>query len=116
MIRTPPRGSIGIPASAPAITPAPSGLPDDLKELPSGTGVKLIARGRLDPNGRRKNGPVEVYDRSRFFAVTGRRVPGTPARVAQCQDALAALQRRLAPPTREPPPGPAAGGGLDGPD
>ena len=84
---------------------------------PSGTGVKLICRGQLDPKGRKRHERIEIYDRSRFFALTGRQVPGTPPQIAACQDALSALQRRLTPPVRcsdsdviEP------GSGLDGPD
>ena len=37
---------------------------------PSGTGVHIIARGRL-PEGRRRKGRVEMYDQGRFFTVTG---------------------------------------------
>lgn len=46
---------------------------------PSGRGVKFIARGRLDGGGKRRNGygadkagAVEIYDRGRFFTITGR--------------------------------------------
>ena len=37
---------------------------------PSGTGIHLIARGRLPEGGRRK-GDVEMYDSGRFFTMTG---------------------------------------------
>lgn len=37
----------------------------------SGTGVHVIVRGEL-PKGRRRKGPIEVYDRDRFFVVTGK--------------------------------------------
>ena len=36
----------------------------------SGTGVHIIAKGALPPGGRRK-GPIEMYDRARFFVMTG---------------------------------------------
>lgn len=37
---------------------------------PSGTGVHIICKGHLPDGGRRKNN-VEMYDKSRFFTVTG---------------------------------------------
>jgi putative DNA primase/helicase len=84
---------------------------------PSGTGVKLIVRGRLDPKGRRRNGQIEVYDRSRFFALTGYRLPNTPNRVIDRPNDLSALQKRLAAPSGDPRPDPPAGcGAFDGPD
>lgn len=44
---------------------------------PSGRGLHVLARAELPPGGRRK-GRVEMYDRGRFFTVTGRHLPGTP--------------------------------------
>lgn len=38
---------------------------------PSGTGVHIIVRGSLPEGGRRK-GQIEMYDRGRYFTVTGR--------------------------------------------
>jgi len=44
---------------------------DSYTELsPSGKGYHIIGRGKLPPRGRR-NGQVEMYDRGRFFTVTG---------------------------------------------
>lgn len=37
---------------------------------PSGTGIRIFARGTL-PNGWRKRGRVEMYDRARYLTVTG---------------------------------------------
>jgi len=41
----------------------------------SGTGVHILGYGTLPPGGRRK-GKVEMYDRDRFFVVTGQHVSG----------------------------------------
>jgi putative DNA primase/helicase len=41
----------------------------------SGKGLHVIVRGNLPPGGRRK-GNVEMYDRSRFFVLTGDALPG----------------------------------------
>ncbi len=56
---------------------------------PSGTGVKLIGKGKLPGKGK-NYGKVEIYDRGRFFALTGQRLPG-PASPQPWQEALDAL-------------------------
>jgi primase-polymerase (primpol)-like protein len=44
---------------------------DGYAELsPSGEGVHVVVRGKVPPGGNRR-GPVEMYDRERFFTVTG---------------------------------------------
>jgi putative DNA primase/helicase len=40
---------------------------------PSGTGIHIICRGSLPP-GRRRKGPIEMYDADRYFTVTGVRI------------------------------------------
>ena len=40
---------------------------------PSGRGLHILIQGRLPGHGR-KQGPIEVYDRRRFFTVTGQRI------------------------------------------
>lgn len=58
---------------------------------PSGRGVHVLVRGTL-PGGRgRKSGQVEVYDRARYFTVTGQRVKGSPPNVERRQDVLGAF-------------------------
>jgi hypothetical protein len=61
---------------------------------PSCTGVKLVARAKL-PGRRCRKGKVELYDRGRYFALTGRPLGGAPADVRPAQDALDALYREL---------------------
>lgn len=58
---------------------------------------------RRDPWGTGRGG-IEMYRRARFFALTGRRVPGTPATVEPRELELANLYHELYPPT---PPAPA---------
>lgn len=41
----------------------------------SGQGLHVICKGVLPPGGRRKGG-IEMYDRSRFFVMTGKALPG----------------------------------------
>jgi hypothetical protein len=59
---------------------------------PSGTGVKLVGLFELAPmSGHQKilneetGEAIEVYDRGRFFTVTGRQLPGTPSEVRNIQ-------------------------------
>ena len=77
---------------------------------PSGTGVKIFLRGRkpgfapcakkdIDPDGF---GELELYDKARYFAVTGDLWPGSATDVADCQVALDELCTRLWPQETRP--------------
>ena len=61
---------------------------------PSGLGVHILARGELPP-GRRRTHAVELYDRDRYFTVTGHHVSGTARTVEQRSAELRALHDRL---------------------
>ena len=72
---------------------------------PSGTGLKIFLSGRkpdfarcsakdIDPDGF---GELELYDKARYFAVTGDRWVSSPTEVMDCQTALDALCERLWP-------------------
>lgn len=77
---------------------------------PSGRGVKLFlqatkqtfAKCRRDGFGPDGNGEIELYDQSRFFAVTGRTLAASPPEVADRQAELDSLCQRLWPQTVEP--------------
>lgn len=58
---------------------------------PSGRGLHVICRGKLPENTRRKRGPLEIYDRERYFTITGRPYPGSPTTIAQRTDILTSL-------------------------
>jgi len=60
---------------------------------PSGTGLKIFTRGTL-PNGGLKTKHVEVYDRLRYFTVTGRK-HGSQTEVREAQDALNNLVEKI---------------------
>ena len=64
---------------------------------PSGTGVHIIVKGALPP-GRRREGPIEMYDVARFFTVTGAHVEGTPGLVEERSGELQELHEALFPP------------------
>lgn len=89
---------------------------------PSGTGVKLVLAGALPPGGRRRDGPVEVYDAGRFFTLTGHLVPGAPGDIRDRHGAFLAFYHRALPPadpSGPTDPGPVAafpGAGLTDPE
>jgi putative DNA primase/helicase len=64
---------------------------------PSGTGGKILALGKL-PQGRRRTGQLEMYSETRFFTITGNRLPGTPKTVEPRQNELLQLHARIFPP------------------
>jgi primase-polymerase (primpol)-like protein len=74
---------------------------------PSATGTHTFVRATLPPGGKRA-GAVELYDRARFFTLTGARLDYLPPTVEERQAPLAALHARLFPPA--PPAPPAASG------
>jgi hypothetical protein len=57
---------------------------------PSSTGVHIIVRRQL-PEGGRKKENVEIYDRLRFFCVTGQHLEGTPQDIRPAQNAINGL-------------------------
>ncbi|MDP9383417.1 MAG: hypothetical protein M3Q29_25395 [Chloroflexota bacterium] len=81
---------------------------------PSGRGVKLVCQDLAPHNGKngrngRHPGQVEMYDRERFFALTGNVLPGYST-IRNCQLQLEGLYAREWPAKREqpaavPPPG-----------
>lgn len=51
---------------------------------PSGTGVKIFVRGSLPEPGKGIKRPeIEVYDRDRFFTITGLHLPGSPSTIEE---------------------------------
>jgi hypothetical protein len=57
---------------------------------PSGTGVKIFVQATLPRAGVNKH-CIEIYDRGRFFTVTGWHVPGTPDTIEPRQSRIEAL-------------------------
>lgn len=70
------------------------GLDSYAEASPSGTGLKVFVRGELPP-GRRRKGPIEMYDRGRFFTTTGHHLANVPATVNGRQEELAQLHQRV---------------------
>ncbi len=61
---------------------------------PSGTGLHILLMGNW-PEGRNRKGQIEVYDRGRFFTMTGRHLEGTPRTIESRQEQLLALGARV---------------------
>lgn len=79
---------------------------------PSGEGLKLITRGKLPGGGKRRGGfgdggGVEVYDRLRYFTITGRRFPECDGAIGYADEGLAELYATLSEPKPAPEPAPA---------
>ncbi len=65
---------------------------------PSGTGVKVFLKANKPGSRCRKaceDGEIEIYDRDRFFTVTGQRLDGVPATVEIRQEQLDAVYRAV---------------------
>lgn len=59
---------------------------------PSGTGLKIFICGTLPEDARQgKVFKLEIYDRKRYFTVTGRHLPSTPLTVEHREERLRAL-------------------------
>ncbi|OYR49684.1 hypothetical protein DJ73_17420 [Halorubrum sp. Ea1] len=54
---------------------------------PSGTGYHILVTGTL-PEGRNRAGDLELYERSRFFTVTGDHVASTPTTITARSDVV----------------------------
>jgi putative DNA primase/helicase len=67
---------------------------------PSGTGVHILLRAAL-PGTRRRKGHVEMYDRARYFCVTGDHMRGCPATIEERQTKLDQLYAMLFPPEED---------------
>jgi len=63
---------------------------------PSGTGIKLFCYGKL-PEGRRRNGNIELYSETRYFTFTGQRLECSPLESTDCQTQIEELQREITP-------------------
>jgi primase-polymerase (primpol)-like protein len=61
---------------------------------PSGTGVKIIIKGTLPGNGIKK-GNIEIYDKGRYFTITGWHLEGTPKRILRRPKSLRALLEKI---------------------
>src|SRR5581483_11369679 len=70
---------------------------------PSGRGVHIWVRGTIEknvpaeavPEGETPDG-IEMYFWGRYFTVTGKPLPGTPATIERCEEACQALYEEVA--------------------
>lgn len=84
-----------------------SALDSYTEVTPSGNGVRVYIRAtKVTTKCKRKlsgDSAIEIYDRKRYFTVTGNHVAGTPTTVEPRQDVLDALTARLWPPASKKP-------------
>jgi len=65
---------------------------------PSGKGVKVFVRASKSGarcKARHQDGVVEMYDRERFFTITGQRLEHLPATINECQSAFDAVYEQV---------------------
>jgi hypothetical protein len=61
---------------------------------PSGTGLHVIARAKLDGEGARK-GPIELYDTGRYFTLTGLHLEGASTTINERQEIINGLYEAI---------------------
>lgn len=59
---------------------------------PSKKGVKVFLKGRPTLTGKKRKGNIEIYDRNRYFTMTGLHVEDTPKTIEDRQDEIILLQ------------------------
>ena len=62
---------------------------------PSGTGIRVIARGKTDKSFKYDPASVEVYRDGRYLTITGEHLEGTPDTINPAPRTLAACQERV---------------------
>jgi len=70
---------------------------------PSGTGIKMLGLGQVNPKLKRKARGIELYDRRsrRYFTITGNVPKGFPIRINKIDEALAGIQSLINPAKEE---------------
>lgn len=68
---------------------------------PSGTGLRLIWRGKVEKSAKADPVHVEVYRDKRYLTITGNHVAGTPVAIGEAPRTASALAARLATYQRE---------------
>jgi hypothetical protein len=83
-----------------AITPSAKAIVDRYASYsevsPSGTGIRIFIKA-VKPGPRCREGNVEIYNRDRFFTVTGRHLADTPLTIEERQTELEAHYAELFP-------------------
>ena len=64
---------------------------------PSGKGLRLFLRGRIQRNHNSKQHGLELYHHASYVTVTGQHLPGTPQKVMTRVTEIAALEREFWP-------------------
>jgi RecA-family ATPase len=62
---------------------------------PSGTGIRIIARGKIDKTFKFDPAGVEVYGSDRYLTITGNHIAGTPTDIRPATQTVAALRQRV---------------------
>lgn len=60
---------------------------------PSGTGAHVLIKGKI-PGNRRRKGNLEMYQKGRYFTVTGEHIKRTPGEITSNQEAIDSLYKK----------------------
>lgn len=63
---------------------------------PSGTGIRLIARGKVEAATKCDPAHVEIYGKQRYLTITADHIPGTPTSIQPAPQTIAYLKARAA--------------------
>jgi len=80
---------------------------------PSGTGLRIFAKGTLPVKGRRE-GHIEVYGSERYLTVTDQHLEGTPSSIEERHDVISAWYAEVFPPQAPPTAGSTSSRGSSG--
>ncbi|MDP2603400.1 MAG: hypothetical protein Q8S00_12520 [Deltaproteobacteria bacterium] len=61
---------------------------------PSGTGLRILLKGTLPPNGRKKDA-IEMYDSARYLTITGHHRAGLPHTIENRAEEIQAFHQRV---------------------
>lgn len=90
---------------------------------PSGLGLRLIAKGKVERSVKSDQAGIEVYRDKRYLTITGRQWPGSPSEIREAPQSMAMIMDRIAefrtvadvplPQTRVSLPGPASSSEME---
>ena len=68
---------------------------------PTGTGIRIIAKGTLPPEGRKK-GDIEIYNTGHYLTLTGHHLEGTPLKIHERQSEIQVIHTDVFGPQSQP--------------
>lgn len=73
---------------------------------PSGTGIRIFVKGKIQGDGNKKGDYFEIYERGRFLTLTGQHIEGTPQTIEHRQNEINEIHREIFGQEKKPEPSP----------